>query len=129
MSLPLAITLNPASYGGAAGDKVYDLLGYSSMSESTRRVGATYLTTPESLVVKHKEQKVLDCVSDLHLVRLDTKLTDPVKGACQLSSYLNIVVPKGTTVVTDQMIKDQVGRLIALYLAVGNHTRIMQGET
>lgn len=123
-----SVTLNPTTYGGANADKVYDLLGYSSLSESTRRVSATVTSTPETLVVKHRNLKIKDCDTAQHLVRLDTLLTDPVKGQCQLGARLVIEVPNGTTVVTDQMVKDMAGRLIAFYLASGNHARLMNSE-
>jgi len=128
MALTADIALNPTTYGGANVSKTYSLLGYSSLSEATRRVAATATTTPETLAIKHREIKVKDCMTDQHLVRLDTQLTDPVKGQCQLSARLILEVPKGTTVVTSQMILDIVGRLIGLEQTAGILDKLLNSE-
>lgn len=128
MALTADQALNPLTYGGANTSKTYSLLGYSGLSEATRRVAATATTTPETLVVKHRAIKVLDCETDQHLMRLDTQAVDPVKGRVQLSARMIIEVPKGTTVITDQMILDIVGRLIAFEQTSGHLTKLLNSE-
>lgn len=124
-----ALTLNPQSFGGANANKVYDLIAMgSNNSSSTRRVSATATTKPESLVISHKSTKQGEVLVDQHLVRLDTMITDPLLGPVMLSSWLVLRVPRGTTVVTLQEIKDQVGRLLALEQASGALDRILNGE-
>lgn len=124
-----ALTLNPTSFGGANTNKVYDLIAMGATnSSSTRRVAATATTKPETLAISHKEVKQGSYTADQHLVRLDTLITDPLLGPVQLSSWLVLKVPKGTTVVTLQEIKDQVGRLLALEQASGALDKILNGE-
>lgn len=129
MSFDLALTLNPTSFGGANVNKVYDYIGVGSTpSSSVRRVSATATSKPETLVISHRESKVGSVQIDQHMVRLDTVISDPLMGMVKLSSRLVIEVPRGTTVVTLQEIKDQVGRLIALEQGVGALDKILNSE-
>lgn len=128
MALTADIALNPTTYGGANASKTYSLLGYSGISEATRRVAATATTTPETLVIKHRAIKVLDCETDQHLMRLDTNAIDPAKGRVQLSARMIIEVPKGTTVITNQMILDIVGRLVAFEQTAGYLDKLLNSE-
>lgn len=125
-----AITLNPTSFGGANVNKVYDLIGTGSSSDSSsiRRVSATATTTPETLRIAHQVVGSKETPADQHLVRLDKLLTDTIKGQVQLSAWMVIKVPKGTTIVTLQEIKDIVGRLIALEQSSGALDRLLNGE-
>lgn len=128
MALTADIALNPTAFGGANVSKTYSLLGYSSTSESLRRVAATVNTTPETLAVKHREVKVNGAKTAQHLARLDKIFTDPLLGQVQLSARLIVEVPMGTTVVVNQEILDIVGRLIALEQAAGVFDKLMNWE-
>ncbi|DAD52715.1 TPA_asm: coat protein [ssRNA phage SRR7976310_14] len=122
------ITLNPTSFGGANVNKAYSLVGWGGDTSTKRRVAATALTTPEDMMISHRVQKDGTLLVDQHMVRLDTQFTDPIKGVCKLSSWLVIRVPQGTSVVTLQEIKDQVGRLIAFEQSVGALDKILNNE-
>lgn len=125
----LAVTLNPTAFGGANVNKVYDHIGTGSeKSSSLRRVGATYLTTPETLAISHRESKQGTVMYDQHLVRMDKTFTDPIAGVVVLSSWLVIRVPRGTTVATEQEIKDMVGRLIAFEQTSTTLTKLLNSE-
>lgn len=123
-----AITLNPSAFGGANADLVYDLVGWGGDSSSIRRVAATALTTPETLRVSHQQSKSGDVEYDQHLIRIDKEMTDPVKGKVTFSSWMVIRIPRGTTVVTNQEILNQVGRLIAFERASGALDKILNNE-
>lgn len=123
-----AITLNPQAFGGANVDKVYDLVSWGGDTSSIRRVAATATTTPETLTVSHRERKVSGVIVDEHLVRLDEELVDPAVGPVGLRCWISIGVPRGTTVVTEQKIKDIVGRLIAFEQAAGALAKILNSE-
>lgn len=128
MALTADIALNPTSFGGANVSKTFSLLGYSSLTESTRRNAATVNVTPETLQVKHRDIKVNGKLTAQHLVRMDKLLTDVLLGPVQLSARLVIEVPKGTTIVTDQEILDIVGRLIAFEQGAGVFAKLMNWE-
>lgn len=124
-----ALTLNPQTFGGANQDKIYDLISMgATSSSSTRRVAATATTTPELLIISHRAQKSGSITTDQHLVRLDTTFNDPVLGPSKLSSWIVVQVPRGTSVVTLQEIKNQIGRLIALEQGSGNLDKILNSE-
>lgn len=124
-----AISLNPTTFGGANVAKVYDLISMgSNQSSSVRRVAATSTTTPETLAISHRESKVGGVSTDQHLIRLDKTFADPLVGQVKLSSWIVVQVPRGTSVVTLQEIKDQVGRLIALEQGSGSLDKILNGE-
>jgi hypothetical protein len=61
-------------------------------------------------------------------VRLDKTFTDPIAGVVTLSAYMVLQVPRGTSVVTLQEIKDCVGRLIALEQSSGALDKILNRE-
>lgn len=122
------ITLNPTTYGGANTNEVYSLVGWGGDSSSIRRVSTTASTTPTTLRVEHREAEKAKIITDQHLVRLDKQFTDPVMGKVILSSWMVIHVPRGTTVITLQEIKDQIGRLIAFEQAVGALDKILNSE-
>jgi hypothetical protein len=127
------LSLNPGTFGGASVAKSYDLISIDN-SKSLSRVAATSTTTPETLTISHQTsgtrliagQRVV--ASDRHLVRVDKTFNDPIHGEVQLSAYLVLSVPRGTTVVTLQEIKDQVGRLIALEQATGALDKLLNNE-
>lgn len=124
-----SLTLNPTAFGGQNVNKVYDLISMgSNQSSSIRRVAATATTTPETLTISHRESKVSGVSTDQHLVRVDKTFSDPVMGSVKFSAWLVIQVPRGTSVVTLQEIKDQVGRLIACEQASGALDKILNGE-
>lgn len=123
-----AISLNPTSFGGANVTKVYDLVGMGSDSASLRRVSATAATTPETLTISHREVKEGGQPVQQHLLRLDTNIIDPLKGTIRYSAWLVIKVPQGTSVITTALIKDQVGRLIALEQSAGAIEKILNSE-
>lgn len=122
------ITLNPTTFGGANTNEVFSLVGWGGDSSSLRRVSATASTTPTTLRVEHREVVKGQVTTDQHLVRIDKQYTDPVKGQVVLSTWLCIHVPRGTTVITLQEIKDYVGRLIAFEQATDALGKILNSE-
>jgi len=120
------LSLNPTSFGGANAAKVYDLIDLQD-AKSVSRVAATATTTPETVTISHQSSGS-SVVTDRHLVRLDKKFSDPILGSVNLSAYLVLSVPRGTSVVTLQDIKDMVGRLIALEQTAGALDKILNGE-
>jgi hypothetical protein len=119
-------SLNPTSFGGANVAKSFDLVtinAYRSLSS----VAAEATTTPHTLTVSH-QQSGTSLVTDRHLARLDKTFTDPVKGPVTLSAYVVLSVPRGTTVVTLQEIKDMIGRLIAFEQQAGGLDKLLNNE-
>lgn len=121
------ITLNPQSFGGQNEDKVYSLVSVGDTG-SLRRVSATSTSTPETLTIGHRSAVEKGLTVNQHMVRTDTTLLDPNKGEVKVSAWLVIRVPKGTTVVTATVIKDQIGRLLAFEQASGALDKILNME-
>lgn len=121
------LTLNPSSYGGAAVDKVFDLIDLDD-ARSVSRVAATSTTTPETLTVSHQRTLSNGIDIDRHLVRLDKTFNDDVAGKVTLSAYMVLVVPVAVDDVTSQEILDIVGRLIAFEQASGSLDKILNSE-
>lgn len=119
-------SLNPTTYGGANVAKSFDLVSINNL-RSLSSVATESTTTPHTLTVSHQSSGSA-LVVDRHLVRLDKTFSDPVKGPATLSAYLVLSVPRGTTVVTLQEIKDMVGRLIAFEQASGSLDKILNNE-
>lgn len=121
------ITLNPQSFGGQNEDKVYSLVSVGDTG-SLRRVSATSTSTPETLTIGHRSAVEKGLTVNQHMVRTDIILLDPDKGEVKVSAWLVIRVPKGTTVVTTTVIKDQIGRLLAFEQASGALDKILNME-
>lgn len=121
------ITLNPQSFGGQNEDKVYSLVSVGDTG-SLRRVSATSTSTPETLTIGHRSAVEKGLTVNQHMVRTDIILLDPDKGEVKVSAWLVIRVPKGTTVVTATVIKDQIGRLLAFEQASGALDKILNME-
>lgn len=128
MSLATDQTLNPGSYGGAAADKVYNFIAQINPGATLRRVSSTATTAPDRLTISHRVTKKGQLQRDDHMVRIDETLTDPVLGAVDFTARLVIEVPRGTSVVTTQLVKNQVGRVIAAWMAAGQADKILNGE-
>lgn len=124
MSLATDQTLNPGSYGGAAADKVYTYVNAPTINSTLRRVASTATTAPDRLTVSHRLSKKGNIQRDDHLVRIDEQFNDPVLGSGDFSAWLSIQVPRGTSVVTTQLVKNQVGRVIAAWMASGHADKI-----
>lgn len=122
------ITLNPGSYGGTAGDKVYNLINQPTPSSTLRRVASTALTAPDRMTISHRQKKKGGITYDDHLIRLDEFFSDPVLGSGDFESHLVVSVPRGTSVVTLALVKSQVGRVIAAWMAAGHADKILNGE-
>lgn len=126
------ISLNPTSFGGTNAAKVYSLVLPLSTDSSLRRVSSTSATTPETLKIAHQQSSSKNEVGVLqynqHLIRLDQSFTDTIKGTGQLSAWLVIRNPIGTTAITSQMIIDLVGRLFAFEQTAGNLDKILNNE-
>jgi uncharacterized protein with von Willebrand factor type A (vWA) domain len=120
-------SLNPTTYGGANVAKSFDLVDLQD-SRSVSSVSAEATTTPHTLTVSHQVVKSGLVQADRHLVRIDKTFTDPIQGLQTLSAYLVLQVPRSTTVVTLQEIKDCVGRLIAFEQAAGALDRLLNRE-
>jgi hypothetical protein len=122
------ITLNPTTFGGANVNKVYSLIALGDGSSSIRRVSATAATTPETLTVSHRSVKDGAVDVDQHMIRLDLGFTDVLLGPVKFSCWLVIRNPLGTTILTNQLILDQIGRLIAFEQASGALDKILNKE-
>lgn len=127
------ITLSPASFGGAAVNKTYSLVLPLGTDTSIRRVSATASTLPETLKIAHQQQTVASGgTSKLayyqHLIRLDQAFNDPIYGQGNLSAWLVIRDPIGTSVVTAQHRLDIVGRLLAFEQTAGYLDKILNNE-
>lgn len=122
------ITLNPGSYGGTAADKIYNLINQPTPSSTLRRVASTALTAPDRLTISHRQTKKNGITTDEHLIRIDEFFTDPVLGSGDFNAWLAIKVPRGTSVVTMALVKNQVGRVIAAWMAAGHADKILNGE-
>lgn len=92
-------------------------------------MAATAFTSPETLAINHRESVEGGVTYDQHLVRLDNVFTDPVKGQVKLSSWHVVKVPRGTSVVTNSVIKNCVGNTIHAILASGNLDKLLAGES
>lgn len=121
------ITLNPQSFGGQNVDKVYSLVSVGDTG-SLRRVSTTATSSPETLSIGHRQQVEKGVTMHQHMVRTDIVLNDPDKGSVKMSAWIVIRVPQGTTVVDSQVIKDQVGRLLAFEQASGALDKILNME-
>jgi hypothetical protein len=119
-------SLNPTSFGGANVAKSFDLVSIDN-NRSLSSVATESTTTPHTLTVSHQSSGTA-VVVDRHLVRLDKTFTDPVKGPVTLSCYMVLSVPRGTSVVTLQEIKDMVGRMIAFEQTAGALDKILNNE-
>lgn len=126
------ISLNPTTFGGTNAAKVYSLVLPLGTDTSLRRVSATSATTPETLKIAHQSSSSKNEVGVLqysqHLIRLDESFTDPIKGSGQLSAWLVLRNPIGTTVITSQKILDILGRLLAFEQTAGNLDKILNNE-
>jgi hypothetical protein len=120
-------SLNPTTYGGANVAKSFDLVDLQD-SRSVSSVASEATTTPHTLTVSHQVVKSGLVSADRHLVRIDKTFTDPIQGLQTLSAYLVLQVPRSTTVVTLQEIKDCIGRLIAFEQASGALDRLLNRE-
>lgn len=126
------IPLNPTAFGGTNASKTYSLVLPLGTESSIRRVSSTAATFPETLKIAHQQSSVSNEVGKLtynqHLIRLDQSFTDPVKGSGQLSAWLVVRNPIGTTAITGQMIIDLVGRLLAFEQTSGYLDKILNNE-
>lgn len=123
------LTLNPGSYGGTAADLVFVLGGYPTSTSSLRRVTATALSEPNSLLISHQQVKRGDIIYNRHLVRRDRILIDSLKGNVKGSAWLTIEAPNGVTVWTPGVVKDIVGHLVSTYMGSGVMDKILAGES
>lgn len=128
MSLAIDQTLNPGSYGGVAADKVYNLINNPTPNSSLRRVASTAQTAPDRLTISHRNTKKGGVNYAGRMIRIDEQFSDPLLGAGDFSCRLVIDVPIGTSVVTTQLIKNQVGRVFAAWMVAGNADKILAGE-
>lgn len=119
-------SLNPTSFGGANVAKSFDLVSINA-NRSVSSVAAESTTTPHTLTVSHQSTGT-GLITDRHLVRIDKKFTDAVLGPVILSAYMVVSVPRGTSAVTLQEIKDIVGRLIAFEQTAGALDKILNNE-
>lgn len=128
MSLATDQTLNPGSYGGTAGDKVYNLIGQLNSGSTLRRVASTATTEPDRLTISHRLAKKGTLNVDEHLIRIDETVISALSGAVDYSAWLVIKAPRGVTEVTVAKIKSQVGRVIHTWMTSGNADKILNGE-
>lgn len=122
------LTLNPGSYGGTAADLVFVLGGYPTPTSSFRRVTATALTEPNSLLISHQRVLRQGITYDRHLVRRDRVLIDTLKGNVKGSAWLTLEAPSGVAVWTPAVMKDIVGHLVSTYMGSGVMDKILASE-
>lgn len=126
------ITLNPTAFGGTNANKVYSLVLPLGNDSSIRRVSSTAATTPETLKISHQISSAKNEVGVIqygqHLIRLDEVFTDVAKGTGQLSAWMVIRNPLGTTAITSQKIIDIIGRLLAFEQSSGYLDKILNNE-
>lgn len=122
------LTLNPGTWGGTAGDLVFKNIGYPTPTSSLRRVQATALSEPHSVLISHQRVLRSGTYYNRHLMRIDRTLIDPLKGAIKGSWWVTGEVPEGTTVHTTAVHKDMLGRLPSLFLTAGVTDAILAGE-
>lgn len=127
------IILNPTSFGGANVNKTYSLVLPLGSDTSIRRVSATASTLPETLKIAHQQQTVSSGgASKLtyyqHLIRLDQAFNDPIYGQGNLSAWLVMRDPIGTSVITSQHRLDLIGRLLAFEQTAGYLDKILNNE-
>lgn len=123
------LTLNPGSYGGTAASLVFVLGGYPTPTSSIRRVQATALSEPNSILISHQKVIRSGITYDRHLIRHDRSLIDPLKGTVKASTWQTWEVPQGTSVFTSAIIKDMIGRLTAVHMTAGVTDAILAGES
>lgn len=124
------LTLNPGSYGGTSANLVFVLTGYPTASSSLRRVQATALSEPNSLLISHQMAVKRGALTiNRHLIRRDRTLIDPILGAVKASAWMTIEVPNGTSVFTGSVIKDLIGHVPATYMVAGATDAILAGES
>lgn len=123
------LTLNPGSYGGTAANLVFVLGGYPTSTSSIRRVTATALTEPNSLLISHQTAVRGGVTYDRHLLRRDRTLIDSLQGNVKGSAWLTIEAPRGVAVWTPSVIKDMVGHLVSAYMGSGVMDQILAGES
>jgi hypothetical protein len=123
------LTLNPGSYGGASANLVFVLAGYPTANSSIRRVQATALTEPNSLLISHQAVKRGDLTVNRHLLRHDRSLIDPILGLVKGSVWQTWETPLGTSVFTAAVIKDMIGRLSSCHMTSGVTDAILAGES
>lgn len=126
------ISLNPTAFGGTNAAKVYSLVLPLGTDTSLRRVSATSATTPETVKISHQSSSSKNEVGVIqyqqHLVRLDQSFVDTIKGTGQLSAWMVLRNPIGTTAITSQMIIDIIGRLFAFEQTAGALDKILNNE-
>lgn len=128
MALPDDITLNPTSFGGANVAKTYNFITEREDS-SLRRVAATALVAPETLVIRHKEIVKGAITYDQHQVLISEVFNDLTKGTGTSEVWMVVKAPRGVSTVTVASLKDLIGRLIALEQSAGTIEKILNGES
>lgn len=123
------LTLNPGSYGGTSANLVFVLGGYPTPTSSIRRVQATALTEPNSLLISHQVAKRSLVTYNRHLVRRDRTLIDPILGSVKGSAWLTIEAPLGASVFTAAVMKDMIGHLASTWMTAGATDAILAGES
>lgn len=123
------LTLNPGSYGGTNADLVFVLAGYPTPTSSIRRVTATAMTEPHSLIVSHQSVKRGSVIYDRHQIRLDRTLNSALNGPVKGSSWLVHEAPRGVSEWTPALMKDLIGRVTAAYMVSGVLDKILAGES
>lgn len=123
------LTLNPGSYGGTSANLVFVLVGYPTATSSLRRVQATALTEPNSLLVSHQRVQRGSLFYNRHLIRRDRTLIDPVLGSVKASVWQTWELPEGTSVFTSAVCKDMIGHLSATHMVAGATDAIIAGES
>jgi hypothetical protein len=122
------LTLNPGSYGGTAANLVFVLGGYPSPTSSIRRVQATALTEPNSLLISHQTVKRSSVEYARRMIRRDRSLIDPILGTIKGSVWLATDIPLGTSVFTGAVVKDMIGHLASTWMTAGVTDAFLAGE-
>jgi len=106
-------TINPASFGGATEDKIFDLL-YNEANVSYSNVIADALTLPYQLHFSHDVRTVNGTSVKGHLIRITQTHENDEGKLVDLSASMALKVPFGISSVTTAEIRNIVGRVAAI---------------
>lgn len=122
------LTLNPGSYGGTAASLVFVHAGYPTPTSAIRRVQATALTEPNSLLISHQQVKRGLITYNRHLMRRDRILLSTLSGAVKGSAWLTVESPIGVAEWTAAVQKDMIGQLASTWMTAGVTDAFLAGE-
>jgi len=121
-------TISPASYGGAAEDKIFNLL-YNAPNVSYSNVIADALTLPYGMHFSHDERTINGTTINGHLCRITQSHENDAGKVVDLSCSMVLKVPFGVSTVTTAEIRNIVGRVAAIYCNNTTFDGILANQT